>query len=160
MGLFVTKILYSKKINKRRLNFVNQWQKGKFLFSFIYLFLAKIRLQQAEEANNVNALGYVRVYIRMQMCVCVECFLSMQRATTNMECFPLCGGVEKKGGMEDFLKERENSSVMNSRRDCLFHLPPFFFFLLCIFLFFFLIVYGVFLLLLLSGDSLWCYSNL
>lgn len=94
------------------------------------------------------------------MCVCVECFLSMQRATTNMECFPLCGGVEKKGGMEDFLKERENSSVMNSRRDCLFHLPPFFFFLLCIFLFFlFLIVYGV-LLLLLSGDSLWCYSNL
>lgn len=117
---------------------MNQWQKGKFLYSFIYFIFSKNSAPiggGGKQCECIRIRTCIHSYV--DVCVCVECFLSMQRATTNMECFPLCGGVEKKGGMEDFLKERENSSVMNSRRDCLFHLPPLFFLSIMHFSFFF-----------------------
>lgn len=138
---------------------MNQWQKGKFLYSFIYFIFSK---NSAPIGGGGKQCECIRIYVYTFVCRCVcvwNVFYRCKEPQQTWNVSPCAGELKKKGGMEDFLKERENSSVMNSRRDCLFHLPPFFFFLLCIFLFFFLIVYGV-LLLLLSGDSLWCYSNL
>lgn len=117
---------------------MNQWQKGKFLYSFIYFIFSKNSAPIGGGGKQCECIR-IRTCIHSYVDVCVCGMFSIDAKSHNKHgMFPLVrGSWKKRGGWRISWKSVKIRLSWTPAEIVCFTSPPFFFFLLCIFLFFF-----------------------